>query len=232
MHWAGVLHLVFFGILIPLLVLQAHFRIRSGAKALPDPARHFRKTAFELAMLATMSVLVARLTWIDLLAFDAGKLVPGLAAGAFLYLFAVLYMRPRWRKAVESRAPIVRLFMPRNAAERGWWIAVSVLAGVGEEITWRGVQTQLLHSVVGSLALAGLLSALSFGAAHFVQGWRSAATIVVFAIGFQLVVWASGSLFVAMLVHIAYDVTAGLAYGRLGRELGYKSAVAAARPDG
>ena len=30
-----------------------------------------------------------------------------------------------------------------------------------------------------------------------------------------------GSLYVAMAVHIAYDITAGLSYGRLGKELGY-----------
>ena len=35
------------------------------------------------------------------------------------------------------------------------------------------------------------------------------------------VVWLSGSLYVAMAAHVAYDVTAGIAYGRLARTLGY-----------
>jgi hypothetical protein len=43
----------------------------------------------------------------------------------------------------------------------------------------------------------------------------------VFAWPFRTVVWLSGSLYVAMLVHVLYDITAGMAYGRLGRELGY-----------
>jgi hypothetical protein len=55
-----------------------------------------------------------------------------------------------------------------------------------------------------------------------IQGWRSAAVILVFALGFHALVWLSGSLYVAMAVHIAYDVTAGISYGRLGRELGYQ----------
>jgi len=38
-----------------------------------------------------------------------------------------------------------------------------------------------------------------------------------FALGFQMLVWAGGSLFLPMLVHTAYDVTAGLTYARLKR---------------
>src|SRR5215468_261481 len=98
-------------------------------------------------------------------------------------------MRPRWRRAVEKRARIVHLFMPSNGAERCWWIAVSVGAGIGEEITWRGVQTPLLAAALGNVWLGALLSAAMFGAAHLVQGWRSCLVIVVFALAFQSIVW-------------------------------------------
>jgi hypothetical protein len=54
-----------------------------------------------------------------------------------------------------------------------------------------------------------------------IQGWKSSAIIVFFALGFHALVWLSGSLYVAMVVHIAYDITAGLSYGRLGKEFGY-----------
>jgi membrane protease YdiL (CAAX protease family) len=49
-----------------------------------------------------------------------------------------------------------------------------------------------------------------------------ARVIIVFALGFHLLVWLSGSLYVAMAVHIIYDVTAGLNYAKLGKQLGYK----------
>jgi membrane protease YdiL (CAAX protease family) len=216
-------HVLFFGLYLPLAVFRMHRRISTGTRPLPDPKKHFRGATLELATFLTISILVARKTRIDLLAFDRTKLVPGLAAGAAMYVAAVAYMRPRWRRAVERRAPVVRLFMPRDAGERLWWIAVSLLAGIGEEITWRGVQTQLLVPIVGSFAIAAILSAVSFGGAHMVQGWRSSAVIVLFALGFQAVAWASGGLFVAMAVHVAYDVTAGLVYGKLGRDMGYSS---------
>ncbi len=218
---ASGFHLAFFGLLLPLATFWVHRRMATGAKAVPDPKKHFRGATLELAMLMAFSIAVARMTRIDLLAFDSAKLLPGLAVGAAMYAAAVAYMRPRWRRAVEKRAPIVRLFMPRDAGERAWWIAVSVLAGIGEEITWRCVQTQLLVPIVGAYAVAAVLSAISFGGAHFLPGGRSCAGIVFFALGFQTVVWASGSLCIAMAVHVAYDVTAGITYGRLGRELGY-----------
>jgi membrane protease YdiL (CAAX protease family) len=218
-------HVLYFGVLLPLLVFRVHRKFAGGKKAIPDRKKHFQGTTFELAYHAGLSVFVATVAGIDLWTLDTSHLARGLAVGAVLYAAAVLFMRPRWRRAVETRSPIVSLFMPTDFQERAWWILVSLLAGIGEEITWRGVQTQLLARmigpIVGSYALAVLLSALSFGGAHFVQGWRSVLVIVAFALGFQAIVWASGGLYVAMLVHVAYDVTAGLAYGKLGRELGY-----------
>ena len=114
--------------------------------------------------------------------------------------------------------------MPDTAQERAWWVLVSTLAGIGEEITWRGVQTALLAYLTGSFVAGAMLSATSFGVAHYMQGWKSAAIIAVFALGLQGVVWISGSLYIAMLVHVLYDITAGLTYGKLGRELGYTPA--------
>jgi membrane protease YdiL (CAAX protease family) len=111
--------------------------------------------------------------------------------------------------------------MPANAVERAWWIAVAVLAGISEEITWRGVQTALLSNLTGRLWIGAIICSISFGLGHMVQGWKSSAIIVFFALGFQALVWLSGSLYVAMAVHMAYDITAGLTYGRLGKEFGY-----------
>jgi membrane protease YdiL (CAAX protease family) len=218
---AGWAHLLVFGVFLPTVVVRNARRI--AGRTLPLPARlvHFRSTtATQLAFL-TLSLLVARVQYLALLSPGVPRLGPGLLAGVAMYAAAVLFMRPRWRRAVLRRARVVHLFMPENATERAWWLVVSVLAGVGEEITWRGVQTALLVPVTGSYGLAAVLSAVSFGVAHATQGWRSSAVIVGFGLGFQAVVAVSGSLYIAMAVHVAYDITAGLAYGKLGRELGY-----------
>ena len=227
---AGWGHLIVMGVLIPALVVRNHRRMVGRSLPLPNRMRHFRTTAITLVLFATQSVLVADAEWIDLFRFDAARLPQGLAAGAVWFALAIAFMRPRWRRAVKQRARIVYLFMPDNAVERGWWVGVSTLAGISEEITWRGVQTALLAYLTGSFVAGSILCAVSFGVAHYLQGWKSAAIIAIFALGFQAVVWLSGSLYVAMLVHIAYDITAGLTYGRLGREFGYTPADALSTP--
>ncbi len=218
----GVFHLYLFGLAIPFLSIRSYYAVKKAPRRLPDRVRQFRSTAILLVFFGAISLLTARAQHVDLFPGDGSRLLLALPAAAAMYAVAVLAMRPRWRKAVLERKPIVRLFMPSSATERAWWWTVSILAGISEEITWRGVQTSLLHTLTGSLALAIVLSAASFGLGHAIQGWKSAAVITAFALGFHGLVLLSGSLLPAMAVHVAYDVTAGLTYGKLGRELGYE----------
>ena len=217
---AGWFHLFYFGLLIPATAIRQGMKFRKAEKPLPDRLRHFKRTAFTLIMFGLISLMMARAEGIELFP----RLVPSwraVAAGMLMLIVAVILMRPRWRAAVQRRARTVYLYMPANATERAWWIAVAVLAGLSEEVTWRGVQAGLLGNLTGSFWLAALLASISFGAGHTIQGWKSAAIIVIFALGFHTLVWLSGSLYVAMAVHIAYDIAAGISYGRLGKELGY-----------
>ena len=226
----GWYHLCVFGLVIPYLAFRSAAKLRDRTLPPPDRLKHFRASAILLVLFGTFSTFVARAERIDLWHRPLLGGVGATSAAVALYVVAVLFMRPRWRRAVERRARIVHLFMPSNATERAWWIAVAILAGIGEEITWRGVQPILVAHVVRQPLLAVLLVAATFGLTHIVQGWKSAAIICLFALGFQTIVWLSGSLYLAMLVHLAYDVTAGLSYGRLGRELGYSLDSAVAPP--
>jgi membrane protease YdiL (CAAX protease family) len=216
---AGWFHLAYFGIVLPMFaVLQARkFR---QAQTLPNRVNHFRRTAVTILLLGGFSLVIARAQWIQLFP----RTVPpwrAIGAGALMYIVAVLCARPRWRKAVEQRKRIVYLFMPENLSERVWWIVVAVLAGIFEEITWRGVQAALAYKLLGSVLLGALFCSISFGVGHVLQGWKGGGIIAVFALAFHLIVWLSGSLYVAMAVHVVYDITAGLSYGKFGRELGY-----------
>jgi membrane protease YdiL (CAAX protease family) len=221
-HLAGWEHLVLFGLILPFLAIKTWWKLIKKQHPLPNRMRHLRTTALTIALFTSLSLVVARVEWIDLFPRDIQHVGRGLLMALAMYVVAVLCMRPRWRKAVERRARIVYLLTPDTAAERAWWIALSVLAGVGEEITWRGVQTALLIALTGSYWSAALASAISFGVGHFIQGWKSAVIIVFFALGFASIVWISGCLYFAMAVHTAYDITAGLTYAKLGKELGYK----------
>jgi hypothetical protein len=180
----------------------------------------FQKTVVESASFFALSLMVAKVQWIEL--FPARwPSRTAVVAGVAFYVAAVLFMRPRWRRAVQGRARVVHLFMPSSARERAWWFAVSLLAGFGEEVTWRGVQAALLAVLTGDFWTSAILCSVSFGLAHIIQGWRSAVIIGLFALGLHAQVWLAGSLYVAMVGHLAYDLTAGITYGRLGKELGY-----------
>jgi hypothetical protein len=218
LNLAGWFHLAYFGVVLPAMAIWQRTKVLPTNQPLPNRLRHFQSTALTIAMLTALSLLVAWKQAIPLFPQSWPPLI-AVIVGLVFYGAAVAYMRPRWRRAVERRARVVHLYMPQNAVERTWWIAVATLAGVGEEITWRGVQTALLAILTGNLWIAAILSAASFGLSHIIQGWRSVAVVVVFALCFQTLVWLAGSLYVAMAVHIAYDITAGITYGRLGRQL-------------
>ncbi|HZN37032.1 MAG TPA: CPBP family intramembrane glutamic endopeptidase [Pirellulaceae bacterium] len=223
LNLAGWFHLGFFGVYLPIMAARNRKKVLGSGGALPDRLRHFQRTALEVGLLAICSLLVARVQRIELfpLAFPP---LGAVIAGVVAYAAAVAYMRPNWRRAVERRARVVHLFMPSNMRERIWWIIVAVIAGVGEEITWRGTQAALVGALTGSFWAASLVCSITFGLVHIVQGWKSAALIVVFALGFHLLVWLAGSLYVAMAVHVAYDLTVGISYERLGKQLGYDPA--------
>jgi membrane protease YdiL (CAAX protease family) len=217
---AGWFHLGYFGVVLPAVaVLQAR-KFAQARQALPNRVGHFRRTAVTLVLFGGLSLYIARSEWMELFP----RTMPpwrAVVAGVLVYVIAVVCMRPRWRKAVERLARVVYLFMPATMTERIWWIVVAVLAGVSEEITWRGVQAGLAYKLLGNFVLGALICALSFGLGHIIQGWKGAIVISAFAFVFHLLAWVSGSLYVAMAVHIIYDITAGLTYSKLGKELGY-----------
>src|SRR3954454_11795583 len=143
LNLAGWFHLGYFGVLLPALAVFQRKRLLPAEQPLPNRLHHFQRTAFGLVMLASLSLLVG---WVQRIPLFPRSLptLSAVVAGVAMFAAAVVFMRPRWRKAVESRARVVHLFMPANDVERAWWFAVSVLAGVGEEINWRGVQAALV----------------------------------------------------------------------------------------
>ncbi len=106
-------------------------------------------------------------------------------------------------------SPLLRSLIPRTADERGVFAILSVAAGAGEEIAYRGYAIPVLIPVVGSGG-ALLLTSVVFGVLHVYQGTlgilRTAAMGAVLAGGFLL----SGSLLPAMIAHTTIDLMAGL----------------------
>jgi membrane protease YdiL (CAAX protease family) len=216
---AALYHMVLFGVVLPYKIVQARHKL-STADPLPPLRRHLRTVFASLSILGLLSVMVAYLARIPLFPAQMPRLVDW-AAGAAFVAIVVTCMRPLWSRSVQTRSRRVYFVMPNNLVEMCWWVAVSLVAGVSEEITWRGVQWSLLTNVLHSSFAAAALCCLSFAMAHAQQGLRSVLIIGGIAAMMHGLVYVTGSLYVAMAVHAAYDIIAGLCYSRLGRKLGY-----------
>ena len=214
----GWLHLVFFCVVIPWAVWRSRRHLAEGHT--PPRRRHFVAVLVQLLIFLGLSLWVARLEGLPVLSPTA--IAWPVAVGAALLLALGLHlMAPRWRRSVELRERKVHLFMPRDGTERTLWVGVSLAAAVSEEVTYRGVMFLLLTGLTGSAWAGALLAAAVFGVSHLVQGWKSAGIITGIALALHGLVAVSGSLYLAIAIHFLYDLIAGLAYGRLGHELGY-----------
>lgn len=105
--------------------------------------------------------------------------------------------------------PFLRQLLPRTRREKLAFVGVSLSAGVGEELVFRGYAIGALSPFLGVFgALA--LSTASFGVVHAYQGlvgfFRTAVLGGVLAWGYL----ATGSIVPAMVAHALLDVLAGI----------------------
>jgi membrane protease YdiL (CAAX protease family) len=71
--------------------------------------------------------------------------------------------------------------LPRSVPEILVWIAVSVTAGVCEELAFRGFLQRQFHALSGNIVVAVVAQGLVFGLFHSYQGWRN--VVVISALG-------------------------------------------------
>jgi len=114
---------------------------------------------------------------------------------------------------IRRMLAFVEPLVPHTGAERRVFWAVSVTAGVCEEIFYRGFLTWYL-SLWMPLVAAVLLSALLFGFGHIYLGRRQVPQTALVGLLLSLVVLFSGSLWPAVLLHASIDWNSG--------ELGYR----------
>ncbi len=121
---------------------------------------------------------------------------------------------PFWWMLRSSLAPLVRIRRLFDLQLRplfeSWSLTqlafISVLAGIGEELLFRGVIQGALDSIVGPV-LALIAASVLFGCAHLITvTYAIAATVI--GVYFGLIWILSGNLLVPMVAHAAYDFAA------------------------
>jgi membrane protease YdiL (CAAX protease family) len=147
---------------------------------------------------------LVRLPVVELLAWSVGLTALGLA-------IILVFRRISIALGLDDAA-LLRELLPRSARERRVFVLLSVTAGVGEELAYRGYAIGALSPLLGPAGAAVLTSAV-FGVVHGYQGplgvIRAGLMGGALAWGFL----ASGSLWPAIVAHTLIDILAGVVLG-------------------
>ena len=209
----GLAAWAFLGMQVALLwaVRRSRAALESGEK-LPSPSVLYPSLALQGLFVLGAALLAAH---------DAGiRLIPAAQSVSKALIWAPIALAllvgsvpVLWRITPAEQRERNTAFLPTNAKESSWVLAVSLIAGLGEEIAWRAVLPALLVHLTGSTALAIALSALSFGFAHWVQGKIAIVAVFAFALVFHGLVALTGGLPAAIAVHALYDALVGTILG-------------------
>ena len=229
----NVFDLLFLGVLF---VVQPWFGRRSwlrlrraiAAGVTPDRVRLYVQTM--AAQWAGFAVLLAAWWWLDRPLADLGvhgDLGTGFVVVAVLGTLAlgalgILAWRSRRASAEQKLAAREQLgdllpFLPQDDRDLRTFFALSVTAGVVEELLYRGFALWALAQWM-PLWAAVALSSVAFGLAHSYQGMGGMLRTGAMGLLFAVLFLASGSIWLPMLFHAIFDVLQGVQIRELFRK--------------
>lgn len=103
----------------------------------------------------------------------------------------------------------VNSLLPQSLLEILIWIAVSITAGVCEELAFRGYLQRQLHALSGNVAVAVLGQGLVFGLFHSYQGWTNVIVISVLGVLYGVLAAWRRNLRANMIAHAWGDIWGG-----------------------
>lgn len=111
--------------------------------------------------------------------------------------------------AASAAAKTVDSLLPKTLTEIVLWIAVSMTAGICEEMAFRGFLQRQFHALTGNLAVAVVAQGVVFGLFHAYQGWRNVVVISVLGILYGALAAWRGNLRVNIVAHAWSDIWEG-----------------------
>lgn len=215
---------VFLVLIVVGLALRAWFGMRTLRSLSPENLAAMRPRLWARAI-ATQWLLVLALgvwwlvhrrpaAWLGVVP-HLGVGFAGVMLGVVVMAFALLAqrraiasnpdVRARLRKRLASVAPI----LPGRRAEWPGFASLAITAGICEELLFRGFVMWWLAHLLPVFWMAVLAQAVLFGLAHAYQGPRGVLTTGALGLFMGGVVWISGSIWAAMIVHALIDLHAG-----------------------
>ncbi len=214
----------FFVLIVGGLALRAWFGMQRLRSLTPQQQAEKRPALWARAIATQWLLVLAVLAWwlFERRPLDWLGLVPrlgwgfgGVMAGVVVMAFALLAQRRAIATSADIRARLrVRLahvvaILPASRSEWPGFFSLAVTAGICEELLFRGFVTWHLSHIVPVFWMAVLVQGLLFGLAHAYQGPKGVFTTGAVGLFMGGLVWVSGSLWAAMIVHALVDLQAG-----------------------
>jgi len=112
--------------------------------------------------------------------------------------------------SAPSHAASIQILLPQGAAEKVLWIAVSVSAGICEELAFRGYFQRQFAALARSRWIALIAQAALFGISHGYQGIEACVRIALFGLLFGVLALWRSSLRPGMVAHAWGDIASGI----------------------
>jgi membrane protease YdiL (CAAX protease family) len=129
---------------------------------------------------------------------------------ALLFVIALRVSSPFLQHILGQSSANTAFLLPKGPVEIVLWIAISITAGVCEEIVYRGYLQRQLWALSGNLPLAIAVQAVIFAAGHAYQGWRPALITGVYGLAFGFLAAWRKSIVPGAIAHALVDVIGGL----------------------
>jgi len=159
----------------------------------------------------------------------AGYGLTAVICAALVFQAVTIVRNPKSLANVRDKLTSLSFLFPGTPRERRMFDAVSVTAGICEEIFFRGYVVVYLMAVFGTpFWAAGLISSLVFGFAHVYQGPTGILRTGFVGLMFFVLYALTGSLWAPMIAHAVMDITSG----RIGYAAGTRPPTPSASPAG
>ncbi len=143
--------------------------------------------------------------------FWIGLVLTVVACGLAIMQTIALRRDPEKSRAMAKQFEPVKEMIPHTNQEAREFVALSITAGICEEILYRGYLMLYISSAIAieGMWLAALLSSLAFGLAHTYQGPKGVLRVSLLGLVFAGLYLLTGSIWLPIVLHAVIDLVSG-----------------------